>query len=521
MGSKEETIMAREGLSMRKLSEVLRLSLEQKLSVRQIARSCCLARSTVSDYLGRARVAGFGWPLPVGMDEERLEKLLFPVRDAGTEADRPALNLVYVHNELKRKHVTLQLLWEEYRSHTPEGYSYSQYCQLYRDWQGKQALSLRQEHRAGEKLFVDYAGDTIPIQDPLTGIVTAGHLFVAVLGCSNYTYAEVTPTEQLADWIGAHVRALEFFGGVPRIVVPDNTKTAVTHACWYDPDINLTYQEVAEHSGFAVLPTRRRKPKDKAKVEAGVLIAERWILAALRDQMFFSFGEVNEAVGPLLKRLNEHPFKKLPGNRQEVFERLERAALKPLPERRYEFAEWKKAGVHIDYHVDVEGHYYSVPYTLIRQEVMARYTQAHVEVFHKSRRVAAHARSYLKGRHTTLEEHRPTSHQKYLEWTPERLMSWAGTIGLNCREAARQLMASRSIPEHGYRSCLGLIRLGKRFGNDRVDRACGKAIKLNIVGYRHIETMLQNGRDRIPLPEEAPLRPEVAHDNVRGAMYYQ
>ncbi len=512
--------MAWETLTMRKLSEVLRLSLEQKLSVRRIARSCCLARSTVSDYLGRARVAGLRWPLAEGMDEERLEALLFPVRES-LNRPRPQLDMAYIRNELRGQHVTLQLLWEEYRGHTPEGYSYSQYCQLYRDWLGKQAVSLRQEHRAGEKLFVDYAGDTIPITDPGTGTVTPGHLFVAVLGCSNYTYAEVTPTEQLPDWIGAHIRALEFIRGVPLVVVPDNTKTAVKSPCRYDPDINLTYQELAESYGFAVIPARRRKPKDKAKVEGGVLIAERWILAALRHHVFFSFGEVNAAVGRMLTRFNDHPFKKLPGCRRDVFERMERPVLKPLPEQRYELAEWKTATVNIDYHVEVAGHYYSVPYSLIRQRVAARYTRTSVEFFHKSQRVAVHGRSFLKGRHTTLPEHRPPAHQKHLEWTPERITSWAGTIGPNCSAAAQQIMASRPLPEHGFRPCLGLIRLGKRYGNERVNRACGRALKLNLVGYRHIENMLKSGRDRIPLPEEQAAPAIVAQDNVRGAEYYQ
>jgi len=512
--------MAWERLSMRKLSEVLRLSLEQKLSVRRIARSCCLARSTVADYLGRSRAAGLGWPLAEGMDEERLEALLFPVRE-NLNMPRPQLDMGYIRNELRGQHVTLQLLWEEYRGHTPEGYSYSQYCQLYRDWLGKQAISLRQEHRAGEKLFVDFAGDTIPIQNPKTGAVTPGHLFVAVLGCSNYTYAEVTATEQLPDWIGAQVRALEFMRGVPLVVVPDNTKTAVKSPCWYDPDINLTYQELAVHYGFAVIPARRCKPKDKAKVECAVLIAERWILAALRHHVFFSFGEVNAAVAQLLTRFNDHPFKKLPGCRRDVFERMERPVLKPLPEQRYELAEWKSVGVNVDYHVEIDGHYYSVPYGLIKQRVSARYTRSSVEVFHKSRRVAVHVRSFLKGRHTTLSEHRPPAHREYLAWTPERIASWAESIGPHCSAAARQIMASRPVPEHGFRPCLGLIRLGKRYGNDRVNRACGRALKLNIVGYRHIENMLKSGRDKMPLPEEPAAAAIVAHDNVRGAGYYQ
>jgi transposase len=513
--------MSRERLSMRKLSEVLRLRLEQDLSVRQISHSCNLARSTVADYLARARVAGLGWPLAEGMDEEKLEKLLFPIARDRSVKNRPELDMIYIRNEMRRKHVTLQLLWEEYRGHTAEGYSYSQYCQLYRNWLGKQAVSMRQEHRAGEKLFIDYAGDTIPIYDQLSGEIRHAHLFVAVLGCSNYTYAEAMLNEQLAEWIEGQVHAFEFFGGVPDVVVPDNPKALVTSPCWYDPDINLTYQELAEHYGFAVLPARARKPRDKAKVESGVLVAERWILAALRHQKFFSLGELNDAIKVFLKRLNEHPFKKLPGNRKDVFEKMECAALKPLPAQRYEMAWWKRVSVNIDYHVDVDGHYYSVPYGLIRQQIMARYTRTSVELFHKSRRVAVHARSHQKGHHTTIMEHRPPAHQKFLDWTPERLTSWAGTIGPNCEAAAKYLLSSRKIPEHAYRPCLGLIRLSRRYGNARVDRACYRAIRLNIVGYRHIESILKTGRDQMPLAEESKDTPVVVHNNLRGAQYYQ
>jgi len=511
--------MAREMLSMRKLSEVLRLSLEQKLSVRQIARSCCLARSTVSDYLGRARVAGLGWPLPEGLDEDGLERLLFPVRE--TDGARPELDMVYLRNEMRKKSMTLQLLWEEYRSHTLDGYSYSQFCQLYGDWLGRQAISLRQEHRAGEKLFVDFAGDTIPIVDPLTGAITEAHLFVAVLGCSNYTYAEVTATEQLQDWIGAQVHALEDIKGVPVVAVPDNTKTAVKSPCWYDPDINLTYQEMAEHYGFAVVPARTRRPKDKAKVEGGVLIAERWILARLRHHTFFSIAEANEAVRRLLGWMNAKPFKKLPGCRKEVLERLERPVLKPLPERRYEFSEWKQVAVSIDYHVEVDGHYYSAPYGLIKQRLTARITRDGVELFHRGKRVAVHVRSHQKGHHTTLLEHRPPAHQHLMEWTPQRIISWAGTIGPACAEVVTQIMAGRPLVEHGYRPCMGVIRLGKRFGNDRLERACVKALKLNIASYKRIENMLNNGRDRVPLPGDPAPCPVAGHDNVRGAEYYQ
>lgn len=511
--------MAREMLSMRKLSEVLRLSLEQKISVRQIARSCCLARSTVSDYLGRSRAAGLGWPLPEGLDEDGLERLLFPVREASGE--RPALDMVYLRNEMRKKSMTLQLLWEEYRSHNPDGYGYSQFCQLYGNWLGRQAVSLRQEHRAGEKLFVDFAGDTIPIMDPLTGMITEAQLFVAVLGCSNYTYAEVTATQQLPDWIGAQVHALEDIKGVPVVVVPDNTKTAVKSPCWYDPDINLTYQEMAEHYGFAVVPARTRKPKDKAKVEGGVLIAERWILARLRHHTFFSIAEANEAVRRLLDGMNAKRFKKLPGCRKSVLEEMERPVLKPLPERRYEFAEWKYVAVSIDYHVEVDGHYYSAPYGLIKQRLTARITRDGVELLHKGKRVAAHVRSHQKGRHTTLLEHRPPAHQHLMEWPPERIISWAGTIGPACAEVVKQIMAGRPLVEHGYRPCMGVIRLGKHYGNDRLERACIKALKLNIASYKRIENMLRNGKDRVPLPEEPAPCPVGGHANIRGAEYYQ
>jgi len=512
--------MTRERLSMRKISEVLRLRLEQKLSVRQISRSCDLARSTVADYIERAAAAGIGCPLPDGMDEEKLGKLLFPVQASKTGSEYPVLDMIYIRNEMRRKHVTLQLLWEEYKAHTPEGYSYSQYCQLYRAWLGKQAISLRQEHRAGEKLFIDYAGDTVPIHDPITGDIREAHLFVSVLGCSNYTYAEATLSETLPDWVDAQIHALEFYEGVPQIVVPDNAKAVVTTPCWYDPDINHTFQEVSEHYGFAVIPARSRRPKDKAKVECGVLIAERWILAALRHRKFFSLGELNAAIAVLLKRLNEHPFKKFPGNRREVFDKLERGELKALPERRYELAWWKNVGVNIDYHVDVDGHYYSVPYNLIHCKVEARYTRTTVELFHKGKRVAVHVRSYEKGRHTTISEHRPPAHKGYLEWTPERITSWARKIGVNVEAAVSRIMSSSRLPEHGYRPCLGVIRLGSCYGNDRLDRACLRAIRLNIVGYRHIVSILKTGRDKASDVEESKTEP-VTHDNLRGAEYYK
>ena len=510
--------MVQETLSMRKVSEVLRLSLGHKLSIRQVARGCNLARSTVADYLGRARVAGLSWPLPADLTEERLDALLFPIKQTGERQSMPEMG--YLRHEMRRSSVTLQLLWEEYRRDTPGGYGYSQFCNLYRDWLARQEITLRQEHKAGQKLFVDYAGDTIPITDPATGKVTPACLFVAVLGCSNYTYAEVTASQDLADWIGAHVHAFEYMKGVAAILVPDNTKCGVSRPCRYDPDINPTYQDLAEHYGVVVIPARKGKARDKAKVENGVLLSERWLLAALRHQTFFSIAEANQAVWGLLKRLNEHPFKKLPGSRLEVFERQERPLLKALPERRYELAEWKRGMAHIDYHVELDGHYYSVPYTRIRQEVQIRYTRTSVEIFHKGQRVAAHARSFVRGGHTTLFEHRPPAHQKHLEWTPERIAAWAAKTGPNCQAVVRRIMEERRLPEHAFRPCLGVIRLGSRYGQERLEQACFRAMSLGVVAYRHIESMLKNGRDRLP-PREEPDVSGVVHENIRGAGYYR
>lgn len=510
--------MAQEWISMRMLSEVLRLKLEKKLPIRQVSLSCKLARSTVSDYLGRARVAGLRWPLPEGMDDAALNKLLFPERQNTDERLKP--DMAYVRNEMRRKSVTLQLLWEEYRKDNSDGYGYSQYCQIYRDWLGTQEYTLRQEHRAGEKLFVDFAGDTIPVYNAITGEIRQAHVFVAVLGCSNYTYAEATWTEKLDDWIDAQINAMEHNGGVTDAVVPDNPKPIVTSPCWYDPDINRTYQELAEYYGFAVIPARPGKPRDKAKVESGVLVVERWILAALRNQKFFSLGELNEAIRQLVKRLNERSFKKLKGSRKEVFEQLERSTLKPLPVSRYELAHWKNVTLNIDYHIELDGHYYSAPCHLVRQKLTARYTNKTVEIYNKSKRVAVHARSYLKGRYTTVMEHRPPSHQHYLDWSPERIQSWAFSIGQDCGVAVQLLIESKSIPEYAYRSCLGIIRLGKSYGNDRLNQACVRAIKCNIVGYRQIKSILKSGHDRLPLTA-APEPAAVIHDNLRGAQYYQ
>ena len=514
--------MPAERLSMRKIKEVLRLKFGLGFANRQIARSCSINHSTVADYLYRAKAARLGqWPLPDGLDETGLEKRLFPTVAPRSGQPRAAPNWPAIHEDLHgHKHVTLQLVWQEYKQSNPDGYQYSRFCWLYQQWTDKLDLVLRQEHRAGEKLFVDYAGDTVPIVDSKTGTIQKASIFVAVMGASNYTYAEASWNQELGSWIGSHVRALEFLGGAPALLVPDNCKTAVLHPCRYEPDLNPTYQEMAAHYGMAVIPARVRKPRDKAKVEAGVLLVERWILAALRKRTFFSLAGLNQAITELLDRLNNRPFRKLEGNRAERFAKIDRPALRPLPAQSYSFAEWKKARVNIDYHIEIERHYYSVPYALIHRELDARYTAMTVEIFHRGHRIASHARSSRIGGHTTIDAHRPKSHQRYLEWTPERLVRWASTIGPFTATLVDKILQSRPHPEQGFRSCLGILRLGKTYGSDRLEAAAVRACNLNACSYQSVKSILRTGLDRQPEPEPPLNRPPIQHTNIRGTDYF-
>ena len=421
---------------------------------------------------------------------------------------------------IKRLSACLQLLWDEYKAAHPQGYQYSAFCQRYRGWLGKQDLVMRQHHRAGEKLFVDYAGHTAQVIDRATGEIRPAQIFVAVMGASNYTYAEATFSQRLLDWIDAHVRALAFLGAVPEIVVPDNLKSAVHLAHRYEPQLNRTYQEWGEHYGVAILPTRRGKPRDKAKAEQGVLVVERWILARLRDRQFFSLAELNAAIANLLKDLNERPFQKLPGCRRSLFESLDRPAMRPLPARPYAFAEWKTVRVHIDYHVAIDHHYYSIPYQLVKQQLDARTTTNVVELFHKGRRVASHRRSYRRGAHTTVAQHLPSGHRAYAEWTPQRLVRWAEQSGPATAELIGHILATRVHPQHGFRSCLGIMRLGQRYGQQRLEAACRRALALGAHAYKSIESILKNGLDNKPLPPRTPEAPVIEHVNLRPPDYF-
>jgi len=380
---------------------------------------------------------------------------------------------------------------------------------------------MRQNHKAGEKMFVDYAGQTVPIVDRQTGEVKKAQIFVAILGASNYTYTEATWTQSLPDWIASHIRAWEFMQGVAALTIPDNIKTGISEACYYEPDLNATYHELSQHYQTAILPARVRKPRDKAKVETGVQGVEQRILAPLRHRTFFSLTDLNQAIRELLVEYNQRPFQKLPGSRQSLFEELEQPVLKPLPAQRYEYAEWKTATVNIDYHVEVDRHYYSVPYKLVRKRVEVRLTATVVECFHNGKRVASHLRSFEKGRHTTLKEHMPKGHLEYLEWTPERIVKWAAKTGGATAEVVKYIMVSRAHPQQGFRSCLGIMRLGKLHGTNRLEAACVRAKAINAMSYKSIASILKHGLDKCPLPEKPPASLNLRHDNVRGPEYYQ
>jgi len=511
--------MANKRLSMRKIREVLRLCWEKHLSARQAAESCGVARGTVRNILDRAERAGLSWPLPDGFDDASLENLLFPSTVPLTVERRNMPSFEYIRSELTRKHVTLQLLWHEYREKNPEGYEYSQFCLRYRSWQRTLEIALRQDYKAGEKLFVDFAGDTIPVHDPATGAVIPAYLFVATLGASNYTYAEAVLTQNLPSWIMLHVHTFEFMGCVPVIVVPDNTRSGVTRSCRYEPDLNPTYADMAAHYGAAVIPARVRKPKDKAKVESAVLTAERWIIAALRNHTFFSVGDLNRAIRDKLEDYNGRLLQKLKVSRRHLFETIDRPAMKPLPGRRYEYAEWERHRVNIDYHVEIGRHYYSVPYQLRQQTVDVRVTASTVEILFKGNRVASHPKSHVPGRHTTVSAHMPEAHRRYLEWTPSRIVNWAEKTGPSTASLVREIMEQRPHPEQGFRSCLGIIRLGRRYGQERLEAACARALALRAYSYKNVESILKNNLDGKELPETASGKC-VIHGNIRGNGYY-
>jgi transposase len=505
---------------MRKIREILRQKWALGRTHREVAQSLSIGLGTVSGVERRARAAGLDWAAVEGVPDEVLEGRLYPPGPTG-KGPRPWPDCGYLHAERRKPGVTLELLHLEYLEQHPDGYRYTQFCEIYRRWLKRRGLSMRQLHRAGEKCFVDYAGQKPKLIDPATGEVIEVELFVAVLGASNYTYAEATRTQQVPDWIASHQRAFTYFQGIPGAVVPDQLKSGVTVPCRYEPGLQRTYEEFAAYHGTVILPARPGKARDKAKVEVGVQVAERWILARLRHETFFTLVALNTRIRELLTDLNGRVMRQYQASRRELFERLDRPALRPLPAEPFVYGEWKTARVNIDYHVELHRHYYSVPFALVHEVVDARLTATTVECFHKGQRVAAHVRDDTPGRHTTHPAHMPKAHQHHLEWTPSRLTDWAGRIGAQTRALVAAILADRPHPEQGYRSCLGLLRLGRRYGEARLEAACARALAVGARSYRHVDSILKHGLERLPLPEAAaPSQPGPVHEHLRGPAYY-
>lgn len=514
--------MAAKRISMRKIKEILRLKYEAQLTHRQIAKSLNISPGTVSTIVCDARACELSWPLPDNLGDKELEAHIYGNSEIAPKQRRyEPPDWVGIYQSLKQhKGVTKLLLWQEYRQQQGDkAYSYSRFCEHFRHWLKQRSLSMRQVHKAGDKLFVDYAGVTVPITCQ-EGQVRPAQIFIATLGASNYTYAEATWSQALPDWIGSHVRAFDFLGGVPAVVVPDNLKSAVSKAHRYDPDINPTYHSLAHHYNFAIIPARPRKPKDKAKVEVAVQIVERWILAKLRDEQFFSLNELNQAIQKLLVVLNDKPFQKLPGSRRSQFIQLDKPALKPLPKHRYQYREIKQSKVHVDYHVEVDGHYYSVPYNLAKDTVEVHLGDKSIAIYHQGQRIVTHVRSFNKGRHTTLQEHMPSSHKVFAKWSPGRFLNWAHKIGPAATQVILEILNKRQHPEQGYRSCLAILMLAKHYTESRLEKACEYAIALNAPYRKHIESILKNGMDKLPTEPQHQER-KIVHGNIRGQSYYQ
>lgn len=513
--------MRNKRISMKKLKEVLRLKYDLKLKHRQIGQSLKISPSTVSRLVNDAKAKGILWPLAEVLDDAQLEAKVYGA-SSGAPIKPNIPDWCKLSKELQRKGVTKQLLWEEYCQAIPENeaYSYSQFCHYFRQWFKKQNLSMRQIHRAGEKLFVDYAGQTVPITDPVTGNIREAQIFIAVLGASNYTYSEATYTQTLPDWTMSHVRTFNFLGGVTEIVVPDNLKSAVSKACRYDPDLNPTYQQLAMHYECSVIPARPYKPKDKAKAENGVLIVARQILARLRNQVFHSLGELNHAIQELLKTLNDQPFHKLPGSRRSRFIELDKPALKDLPKNPYQYTEVTLERARKDYHIVCQGHYYSVPYQLVGKKVEVHAKGNTIDIFYLGKRIAAHIKNNIEGLHTTITEHMPESHRNHLQCTPKDLRNKACKIAISTQKVIENILQQRMHFEKTSRLCLGVLSLAKRYGVARLENACARALAIESPSKKSIESILQKGLDHLML-EDSKSMASIQHENVRGGQYYQ
>lgn len=507
-------------LTMRQLREVLRLKCcGGELSDRQLARRIGVSRSTLQDYVKRLEVAGLSWPLPADMTDEVLERRLFSHN--GTKPGwrlRPEPEWPVLVRELKRPGVTLRILWEEYRTVHPTGYGYSRFCDLMGEYELRLSPTMRQHHVAGDKVFVDYSGKKITIHDGVSGAMRTAEIFVAVLGASNYTYAEATWTQSLPDWISSHVRMFTFFGGVSRLIVPDNLKSGVQKASFYDPEINRSYGAMAEYYSVGVLPARPYRPRDKAKVENGVRFAQSYILGRLRNITFFSLEECNRAIGDAVEKINGHVMRRLKMSRRDLFLEVEKPALKALPDLPYEYAEWRRARVNLDYHVELDGFYYSVPHTLLREEVDARMTANVVEIFHRSNRIAVHVRRYGGARHATHPDHMPSSHRHYADWSESRFRHEGAAIGPHTEALIDAVLKSRRHPEQAYRTCLGILKQLRGLARDRAEAACARAVEIGALSSKSLNAILANP-DHTASARASQDSPMV-HVNIRGSRYY-
>ncbi len=513
--------MARGKLSVRYIKEILRLRHEAKLSQRDISRSVRVSVGSVNRYLARAAKAGISWPVPEDMDQKALIQALFPEQQAPRKSGFVSPDWPTVQIELRHKGVTKQLLWEEYcQVHPHNAYSYSQYCHHYQVWLSQQRRSMRQVHKAGEKTFIDYAGPTMPVVNPDTGEVRRAAIFIAVLGASNYSFAEATWGQTLSDWLESHVRAFEFFGGTTTIVIPDNLKSAVNRACRYEPEMNRTYNTLAEHYSVAIIPARPRKPKDKSKAENGVLLVERWILAKLRHETFFTLAALNVRIRELLEQLNHKPFQKLPGSRRSQFEALDKPLLRALPSHRYHYVDIRRVKVNIDYHVEYERHYYSVPHQLVGKRLEVHASGNSVQVYSLDKLITTHPLKHHAG-FTTNPAHMPVNHRAHATWTPARLLNWGDRIGPNTRRLVQQFIDAKQHPEQAYRACLGLLNLNKSYGDARLENACRIGLVEGLHTVKSIRNILQHKLDQVPASTEDVNTPlNQHHENVRGSKQY-
>ena len=504
--------------------EILRLH-SMGLSNRMIAGAIPCSRTTVVKVVEAAEQQGIHWPLPSDMTDGKLGKLLFP-ENSKPVPDRRMPDYEYIRKELQRNGVNRKLLWTEYleecRNAGERPLMYSQFCFYIQQEEQKRRATMHIDRKPGEQVEVDWAGDPAHIIDPDTGEVTEAWVFVGVMSYSQYTYVEAFVNERQAAWTAAHVHMFQYFGGVPQILVPDNCSTAVNHGNdWYTQELNIVYHELAEHYGTAIVPARIRKPRDKPNAEGSVKTVSTWIIAALRNETFFSLAELNEAIRKKLDAYNKRDFQKKDFSRDILFHREELPLLRSLPKYPFEAAEIREATVMFNYHVSFESMLYSVPYQYLGRKVTLRITQDTVEIFDGTERIASHKRLYgRKGQYDTVSEHMPENHQKYLEWTSDRFRKWAEKIGPSTLKTIEAILSSYSVEQQAYRSCRGLLKLADSYSKAKLEAACGKALSYTAKpSYKSVKNILAAKADSL---NEKPVQEKPNEFGLtRGADYYR